>query len=294
MVAPPATTPSISEPRNADPARVPLVPGSDAQRHEPEPVRPGPSSSVPLSPSAPASSPACSFASSAFNPAPPPRPSDFSATSAFSSPCPSAPLPLSPSAPSSPSPSSLCPSDPLPLLHALIRADFDLTALLDDPRFTPDQVIAFLADPDTQAKVADIAKIAHLGLTIRAAAARHVAIQTLEHVAKTTDDLVEKRRAATALFRATASPLVPLAKRATGCLPTSANNPTSPPTGSRATGCGVGGPTSAPNPPSPSAPSPLTPFAPSSPWSSVALSGEPASLPPRPSAALSPLPFPPR
>ncbi len=183
-----------------------------------------------------------------------------SPTSAFGTHLPSD-LPRAAAASGSSTP-SLCHSVTASLLHALIRADFDLSALLDDPRFTPDQVIAFLADADTQAKVADIAKIAHLGLTIRAAAARHVAIQTLEHVAKTTDDLVEKRRAATALLRATASPLVPLAKRATGC--------------------GVEGSTSALRSPLPS-----TPHRPTDPLRVSATSASP-SVPssPRPSPAL--------
>jgi hypothetical protein len=101
------------------------------------------------------------------------------------------------------------------------------------------------SDPETQAKLTEIAKIAHLGLTIRAAEARHIAIAALEVCAKEADDLVEKRRAAFALYRATASPLIPPPGSARG----------SSSTGSSATGCLS---TSAPAPPPlPPAPKPL-------------------------------------
>jgi hypothetical protein len=148
----------------------------------------------------------------------PPRPPDYSATSAFSSPS---------------------------LLHAFIAANYNINTLLSDPRFTSDEIMAFLADPETQAKLTDIAKVAHLGLTIRAAEARHIAIAALEVCAKEADDLVEKRRAAHALYRATASPLIPPPGSARG----------SSSTGSSATGCLS---TSAPAPPPlPPAPEPL-------------------------------------
>lgn len=79
----------------------------------------------------------------------------------------------------------------------------------------------FVSDPATQSKLADLARVAHAGLTVRAAEARQVAIAALEEVAKTAEDPIEKRRAASALFRATASPLVPLAAHAAGTTPNS-------------------------------------------------------------------------
>lgn len=97
-----------------------------------------------------------------------------------------------------------------PILHAFIAARFDLAALLADPRFTPDEVLAFASDPAMQQQLADLARVAQAGLTIRAVQARQAAIEALESITKTTEDPVEKRRAAFALFRATASPLIPL------------------------------------------------------------------------------------
>jgi hypothetical protein len=96
-------------------------------------------------------------------------------------------------------PPSCLPPSPL---HTFIQTRYDLhrtSRLLDLP--IPD-LLTWLADPQTNRTLQQLRAAAELALTLRALETRRTALDALEEVINATEDLIEKRRAATALLRA--------------------------------------------------------------------------------------------
>lgn len=114
-------------------------------------------------------------------------------------PPPEAPSPSHPLT-SSPSHPPLSPHDES-LLHALSACNFNFFELAREKLLTLPQLIAWATSEPIQHYIAELKKLARLTLELRHDQARTAAIDALELVAKTTDDLTEKRRAATALLR---------------------------------------------------------------------------------------------
>lgn len=172
---------------------------------------------------------------------------------------PSPPLPSSPSVPlrdlrgelSSPLPIAQCPlpsSSPLPppfhdIFLTFVQTGYDIDRLLKAAKFNVTDVMAFLADEQVKKLVADCLAMAHMGLQLKAILARRDAIDLLTTVANFSTDRVEKRKAATALLRASSAPLVPLTR-----LQPRAFDPTNP-----------FDPPPAPTPPEPEHPEPERP-----------------------------------
>src|SRR5262249_32875361 len=87
------------------------------------------------------------------------------------------------------------------LLSSLIRSNFDLLAVSFDHGLSIPHLCAWLQSPAIQTLAADLLRSTHIFLEIRVARARMNLVGILETVAQTSDDPIERRRAAAAVFR---------------------------------------------------------------------------------------------
>jgi hypothetical protein len=99
------------------------------------------------------------------------------------------------------------------LLIALAAADFDTTKVLATGAFTIIEIADLTADETFQKRQAALMSLKKTALTLQAIEARQACMKALKHVVEATEDLVEKRRAATALLRATTAALIPTTER---------------------------------------------------------------------------------
>lgn len=93
-------------------------------------------------------------------------------------------------------------------LIALVVADFRLAEVVSSAEFTPPELLALMASPAVQLHIERISQFSAATLALRAIDARSAAIDLLQQAARKLEDPVEQRRAATALLRATASPVI--------------------------------------------------------------------------------------
>ncbi|MCW5755546.1 MAG: hypothetical protein KIT24_12635 [Phycisphaeraceae bacterium] len=110
------------------------------------------------------------------------------------------------------------------LLPRLAANRYDLLRLLE-AGVPLEDIIALAEDPEAIQHLENLAKLALIGLTLRAAEARSVVIDTLSEIARDDPDPKERRRAAAYLLRATAQPLISRA----GPSPKNAPHPDSEP-----------------------------------------------------------------
>jgi len=94
------------------------------------------------------------------------------------------------------------------LLNLYIKCKFSLLPFAAAARLSATDLAHFAADPDIQAHIAHLKKLATDSLYLRAAHAREVAIAELETLAQSSEDPIEKRRAASQLLRATSAALI--------------------------------------------------------------------------------------
>jgi hypothetical protein len=99
------------------------------------------------------------------------------------------------------------------LLIALAAADFDTAKILATGAFTIIEIADLTADETFQKRQAALMSLKKTALTLQAIEARQACMKALKHVVEATEDLVEKRRAATALLRATTAALIPTTER---------------------------------------------------------------------------------
>jgi len=92
------------------------------------------------------------------------------------------------------------------LLHALSVLDFDPAALATELNVSPFALLDFLESDDVQSSLDRFKALERQMLQLRSFKSRRRAIESLEHVLETTEDLVEKRRTATTLLRTISSP----------------------------------------------------------------------------------------
>jgi hypothetical protein len=88
------------------------------------------------------------------------------------------------------------------LLSTFIDTRYDLHRVSQLTLVPVADLLDWLADPETKRTLDDLRAAAELALALRSLETRRTALDALEHVINTTDDLIEKRRAATALLRA--------------------------------------------------------------------------------------------
>jgi hypothetical protein len=88
------------------------------------------------------------------------------------------------------------------LLSTFINTRYDLHRVSQLTHVPVTDLLAWLADPETKRTLDDLRAAAELALALRSLETRRTALDALEFVLNTTDDLIEKRRAATALLRA--------------------------------------------------------------------------------------------
>lgn len=90
-------------------------------------------------------------------------------------------------------------------LAAYLASPDSLTDLAAQLNLHPSDLIVILSSPSVQAHLEAARTLAELKFTIRALAAREIALQTLETIAADSEaDITERRRAATAIIRALA------------------------------------------------------------------------------------------
>ena len=109
---------------------------------------------------------------------------------------------MPPADPTPPATANPKPGPSPPLLPLYIHLNYNLRALADHTGLDHLTLLDWLTHPDTRAKLKRLREAAEQSLTLRALEARRSAIDALEDVLNTTDDPIEKRRAATALLRA--------------------------------------------------------------------------------------------
>lgn len=127
-----------------------------------------------------------------------------------------------------PSPSIPAPS-PSAFLSQLLSTNFNVAALVET--ISPDQLLTLIQSPEVHHHLESLIAFTNTCLQLKQAQAKALALESLADVARTTTDLIEKRRAATALLRA--------------------SNPAHPPRSTEAPQSA----SSTPQPPLPSAPS---------------------------------------
>lgn len=136
--------------------------------------------------------------------------------------------------PPTPTP-TLAPAAPAPdlteaLLKFLLDSGFDLRAAAQ--HFSATHVADLAATPLFQTRLAALIALTNTGIFFRAADARRKSMDELEAALGQTSNPVEKRRAATALLRASAAPLIPSHRAPKGPIPIAP--PPTPPTPPRA------------------------------------------------------------
>jgi len=94
------------------------------------------------------------------------------------------------------------------LLEAFTAARFDILAFTAAAKISSVELANFAAHPDIQAHIDALMDLARKSLHLRAAQARHTAINKLEAIAEASDDPIETRRAASQLLRATSASIV--------------------------------------------------------------------------------------
>lgn len=112
-------------------------------------------------------------------------------------------------------PSSSQPSsshrDPCSLLSSFLALHCDPVAFAQAHNLSATDLLDFAANPAVRAHLADLKRFIDQSLSLRTAQARIAALDTLESVARTADDAIERRRAAASILRYT----VPIRHRAT-------------------------------------------------------------------------------
>ena len=88
------------------------------------------------------------------------------------------------------------------LLHLFIRTRYDIHRLSHLTDISVPDLLTWLAEPHTRRTLQHLRAAAEEALTLRTIETRRTALDALEDVINTTDDPVEKRRAASALLRA--------------------------------------------------------------------------------------------
>ena len=94
------------------------------------------------------------------------------------------------------------------LLQLLLEANFDLAAL--KPHLSAVQIADLALHPLFQARFDSLLRLAGATLLMRATLARTRSMTALDTAVTEAPNPIEKRRAATALLRASAAPLIPL------------------------------------------------------------------------------------
>ncbi len=92
------------------------------------------------------------------------------------------------------------------LLRDFLEGGLDLSLLARRFELTPDDLIRWFNQPAVAQRLTILSELAHAAADLRAAQARQTSITALEHIARTAEDPIEKRRAATALLRLAARP----------------------------------------------------------------------------------------
>jgi hypothetical protein len=87
------------------------------------------------------------------------------------------------------------------LLSSFLILRYDLVALAETNKLHPLQLLAFAMSPAVQAHLAELKKFADQAFALRSLESRNLALDLLEQVAKSSDNPIEKRRAASAILR---------------------------------------------------------------------------------------------
>jgi len=93
-----------------------------------------------------------------------------------------------------------------PLLNAYFASGCNAFALAASEKLSAQDLLDWSTNPAVQAQLAALRSLAEHSLALRTAQARLTALDILESVAKTSDDPIERRRAAAAIMRSPASP----------------------------------------------------------------------------------------
>src|ERR1043165_357582 len=93
------------------------------------------------------------------------------------------------------------------LLHTYLILRYDMVALAEQEKLLPGQLLAFAHSPAVRAHLASLREFAEESFALRALESRTTAINQLEEIAKTTENPIEKRRAASTALRTLGLPL---------------------------------------------------------------------------------------
>ena len=93
------------------------------------------------------------------------------------------------------------------LLHTYLILRYDMVALAEQEKLLPGQLLAFAHSPAVRAHLASLREFAEESFALRALESRTTAINQLEDIARTTDNPIEKRRAASTVLRNLGLPL---------------------------------------------------------------------------------------
>jgi hypothetical protein len=87
------------------------------------------------------------------------------------------------------------------LLHTYIILRYDMVALAEQQNLLPQQLLAFAHSAAVRAQLASLRAFAEESFALRALESRTTAITQLEEIARTTENPIEKRRAASTVLR---------------------------------------------------------------------------------------------